>query len=519
MLTVLDSIDAMIYVADIKTYEILFINRFGKGTWGDIRGKICWQVLHREQKGQCSFCTNHKIVDINGQPGDIYRWEYYNQVVDRWYVCIDRAITWSDGRVVRLQVAFDITDRKNNERKLNQYTEELEAKKDELETAYNIINEDLKKAFYLHSQILSESFSNIDHISIAAYHKPTQYLGGDLYGVHEIDSRVLFYIVDVSGHGMDGTILSIFTRENITNYLLVNKQTKAEIEPHKVIEYVKDRFYEESFPEEYFICMLVGILDTSLKTVSFANAGIQIYPLIADNQGKSKKVKAKGLPISKTIKPSLYEYYSLTTSYGSGSSIFITTDGLIEEEINGTYYDIKRVKNILASNNDKPPEVVKNTINSDFYSFAGTFQGKDDITYLILNTDEILYKKRFTIDSTIESPGELLEELMPIAEKYLEDSGLFIMAIYELLVNAVEHGNKFALDKKVEVELRVTEQYIYTAITDQGDGFDWQIALEKEYDYLSLDDRGRGIGLSKMYVHHLSYNPKGNKASIVYYRY
>src|SRR5690606_12954324 len=45
-------------------------------------------------------------------------WEFQNTVTGRWYQCRDQAITWSDGRLVRLEVATDITERKRIEQEL-----------------------------------------------------------------------------------------------------------------------------------------------------------------------------------------------------------------------------------------------------------------------------------------------------------------------------------------------------------------------------------------------------------------
>ncbi len=116
--TVLDSIDAFVYVADMESYELLFLNRYGKEQWGDLTGKTCWQVLQTDQKGPCSFCTNARLLDEGGKPTGPYRWEFKNTVNGRWCDISDRAIQWVDGRVVRLEIATDITERKAVEAEL-----------------------------------------------------------------------------------------------------------------------------------------------------------------------------------------------------------------------------------------------------------------------------------------------------------------------------------------------------------------------------------------------------------------
>lgn len=46
------------------------------------------------------------------------QWESCNPVSGRWSINYDRAVRWFDGRMVHLRVAFDNTDRKEDELKL-----------------------------------------------------------------------------------------------------------------------------------------------------------------------------------------------------------------------------------------------------------------------------------------------------------------------------------------------------------------------------------------------------------------
>ncbi|MBT8358381.1 MAG: hypothetical protein KJO61_11485, partial [Deltaproteobacteria bacterium] len=125
-LTVLDSIDADVYVADMDTYEILFMNQHIIDTFKkDFTGQICWRVF-RNESGPCDFCTNNKLMNAAGQPGDVQIWESQNPITKRWYVNYDRAIHWDQGHIVKLQVATDVTSRKLAEEALKEANEALE---------------------------------------------------------------------------------------------------------------------------------------------------------------------------------------------------------------------------------------------------------------------------------------------------------------------------------------------------------------------------------------------------------
>ncbi len=123
--TILDSLDALVYVADMQTYELLFVNEYGKTIWGDIQGKICWKALQIDQDGPCPFCTNDRLLDEFGVPAGVHVWEFQNTVNKHWYQCRDEAIRWTDGRFVRLEIATDITDRKRAEEDAQRYQRDM----------------------------------------------------------------------------------------------------------------------------------------------------------------------------------------------------------------------------------------------------------------------------------------------------------------------------------------------------------------------------------------------------------
>ncbi len=126
LLTVLDSVDATIYVSDLTSYKVLFMNQHMIDCFGsDLKGKICYEVF-RNETSPCHLCTNHRLLDDNGRPSGVQIWSSLNPVVNRWYANYDRAIKWIDGRYVRIQISTDITHIKQLEKERRKIESQLQ---------------------------------------------------------------------------------------------------------------------------------------------------------------------------------------------------------------------------------------------------------------------------------------------------------------------------------------------------------------------------------------------------------
>jgi signal transduction histidine kinase len=86
------------------------MNRHMRETFGgDLTGAKCWEAF-QDRSGPCETCYSAGIVDERGEATGLLVWEGESPVTGRRYINFDRAIRWIDGRLVRLQIAMDITD-------------------------------------------------------------------------------------------------------------------------------------------------------------------------------------------------------------------------------------------------------------------------------------------------------------------------------------------------------------------------------------------------------------------------
>ena len=186
---VLDNLDALVYVSDFETYELLYMNAYGRRVWGSIEGRKCWEVL-QNNTSPCDFCTNHLLIDSEGTSSPPHIWEFQNRLDERWYQCRDQAIPWIDGRLVRLEIATDITDRKKMELALKEAHEKARAAalEDDLTGLHN------RRAFFeLGNQLLKQSRRNASPLAIMMFDLDHFKQINDLHG-HEAGDEVLRHV-------------------------------------------------------------------------------------------------------------------------------------------------------------------------------------------------------------------------------------------------------------------------------------------------------------------------------------
>lgn len=122
LISLFEGINEPIYVSDPETYDLLFVNNALTKSFGNnLVGKKCYQALQGRSK-PCVFCTNKKIIGKNF--GNTHIWEWQNLKNKKWYRCVDRGIRWPNGKQVRFEIAFDITERKEAEEKMRRALEE-----------------------------------------------------------------------------------------------------------------------------------------------------------------------------------------------------------------------------------------------------------------------------------------------------------------------------------------------------------------------------------------------------------
>lgn len=101
----MDAYVGNIYISDMETYELLFMNRTAletiKHRREDYKGHKCYEII-QGRKSPCPFCTNDRITKDK-----FYDWEFYNPVLEKTFMIKDRIIVWN-GHECRIELSHDM---------------------------------------------------------------------------------------------------------------------------------------------------------------------------------------------------------------------------------------------------------------------------------------------------------------------------------------------------------------------------------------------------------------------------
>ena len=109
---VLDGLDTAVYVADARTDSILYANRALLANFGAHALGSSTYSLSLPQPERGDYPVDPRHLQHDALPFELFDGELQQALTGRWYHVRERATRWVDGRIVRMVIATDITDRK-----------------------------------------------------------------------------------------------------------------------------------------------------------------------------------------------------------------------------------------------------------------------------------------------------------------------------------------------------------------------------------------------------------------------
>lgn len=310
----------------------------------------------------------------------------------------------------------------------------------------------------------------MENIGINVECIPAENIGGDILEFSKIDEkRLLIFIADVTGHGIPAAMTANTTK------MLFKEIAETSADPAVICNILNKRMCRNILQDD-IIAAFCGLIDINTMTVKYSLHGLP--PPMIYRRDKAIYLSPTGLPIG-VFEDQISE--SRTEQLHKRDILLIFTDGITEtKNETGDIFGKSGVEKSLSVIRDascsqapvwKRESMVKNIIED-----AASFQKKDKFSddIIILSADifhDPPAQSRFSLPNyfilKIKTKDILIDRLVSeviqeIASRILllpEKFGRLKIAFFEILLNAVEHGNLEMTELKKNSDLYDKDEY------------------------------------------------------------
>ncbi len=212
--------------------------------------------------------------------------------------------------------------------------------------------------------------------------KPKDIVSGDFYWAQNIENKKIIAVVDCTGHGVPGSLMSMIGN-TLLNEIITYKKI---LDPGNILDMLNAGIITElnkDINQETFdgMDLALCVIDEKSKTISYAGAYRPFYYFynnqFVDIHGDRKSIGDKRKQIN---------YKTNTIKYDDGFSFYLFTDGIIDQNNSeGLKFGSKRFKELLNKINSNSCKEKYSTIISELKSHQGNEVQRDDISLIGIN--------------------------------------------------------------------------------------------------------------------------------------
>jgi sigma-B regulation protein RsbU (phosphoserine phosphatase) len=275
-----------------------------------------------------------------------------------------------------MQLQSELTSQNQGLRKVNQ----------ELTEAHSKMERDLEAAAAAQIRLLPKIYDLHPKVRLDWLFIPSRYLAGDTLNYYMADDRhLVFYQLDVSGHGIPAALLSI-TLSRILVPLEGSPAVRVspvdgQLElapPADVIAELNARLQGE---DDIHFTIVYGILDVFTRELRFCQAG-HPGPVLMRRREPPAVLGEGGFPVG--MIPGM-TYDEKVLQLEAGDRLIVYSNGLSEcENAVSIRYEQQRLTEMLDQNRDGSLEALMNGVREALGTWRGQAEFADDVSVLAL---------------------------------------------------------------------------------------------------------------------------------------
>lgn len=272
------------------------------------------------------------------------------------------------------------------EQRLADRNRELQRSNEQLQHAYEVIEEDVRAAAWVQENLLPSPAANMLGVACKWRFRPSRYVGGDIFNCFAVDERhVGFYLLDVAGHGVPAAMSSvalsmILSPDGTHGGPLKKYEAQSEryiaAQPSEVIAELNRRF--QASVNGHF-AMSYGLLNLETSLLRLAQAG-NPNPVFIQSGGDIRTLTDGGMPVG--LWPDIH-IDIVEVPFEPGDRLVLYSDGVPEcmnhrEEEFGD----ERLVDCLAGAAREPMDLMLNNLERQLERWRGSSDFDDDVSLL-----------------------------------------------------------------------------------------------------------------------------------------
>ena len=215
--------------------------------------------------------------------------------------------------------------------------------------------------------------------------KPKDVVSGDFYLIEEIDSVIYLAVVDCTGHGVPGAMLSVFADSSIKNIINTNnyKTNPAGILSELCLHFKNNlKSYNTTYTINDGVDISICTINKNTNTLYFAGAKNNLLQINKKNELTEHAANRFGISGSNEESQLLFTNHKIDIE--KDTKFYLSTDGFADQfgGPKGKKFKQKQLNTSLINySNLDFYEQADNLIN-DFYLWKGSLEQIDDVTLI-----------------------------------------------------------------------------------------------------------------------------------------
>lgn len=216
-------------------------------------------------------------------------------------------------------------------------------------------------------------------LEIAGFMEPATEVGGDYYDVLQQDGRIKIGIGDVTGHGLESSVVMLMAQTAVRALI-----ASGETDPAKLLNAVNRTIYDNTRRMQSYKNMTIALLDYEAGLLRLSGQHEELIVVHPDGSIDSIDTIDLGFPLG--LEPDIAPFIAETNvQLQPGDVAVLYTDGITEAmNPERVQYGLDRLHAVLISKRFETANQIREAVIQDVLNHIGQGDVFDDLTLLVL---------------------------------------------------------------------------------------------------------------------------------------